>query len=31
MRHCDVVTLGEDGPELLTPFQSSPDLLVVEG
>lgn len=28
IRHCDVVALGADGAEVLTPFQSEPDALV---
>jgi Xaa-Pro aminopeptidase/Xaa-Pro dipeptidase len=29
MRHCDVVALREDGPEVLTPFQSGMEELVI--
>lgn len=29
MRHCDVVTLREDGPELLTAFQSAAEQLII--
>jgi Xaa-Pro aminopeptidase len=29
MRHCDVVALREDGPEVLTPFQSEMEELVI--
>jgi Xaa-Pro aminopeptidase len=29
LRHCDVVTVREDGPEVLTPFQASIEDLVV--
>jgi Xaa-Pro dipeptidase len=29
IRHCDVVTIGENGPEVLTPFQTSSSELVV--
>jgi Xaa-Pro aminopeptidase/Xaa-Pro dipeptidase len=29
VRHCDVVTLGEDGPEVLTPFHATLDSLTV--
>jgi Xaa-Pro aminopeptidase len=29
MRHCDVITLGEQGPEVLTPFQAGPEELII--
>ena len=29
IRHCDMVLLTDDGPELLTPFQSTPESLTV--
>jgi Xaa-Pro aminopeptidase len=29
MRHCDVVSLGEHGPEVLTPFQGELDELII--
>lgn len=29
MRHCDVVTVHPDGPEMLTPFHGSPSELIV--
>lgn len=31
MRHCDVVTLRETGPEVLTPFQARLDELIIGG
>ncbi|MGI8968039.1 MAG: M24 family metallopeptidase [Chloroflexota bacterium] len=31
IRHCDVVTVHEDGPEVLTPFQIGMDQLVIGG
>jgi Xaa-Pro aminopeptidase len=30
LRHCDMVAVGEHGPDLLTPFQSRPDELVAD-
>jgi Xaa-Pro dipeptidase len=30
IRHCDVVTVGADGPELLTPFLTEPGQLAVQ-
>lgn len=31
LRHCDVVTVHEDGPEILTPFQAGLEHLTVQG
>jgi len=30
IRHCDMVLLTDHGPEVLTPFQSTPESLTVE-
>jgi Xaa-Pro aminopeptidase len=30
IRHCDVVTLGRDGPEVLTPFQAALEDLILQ-
>ena len=30
MRHCDVVTLTDAGPEVLTPFLADLDALIIE-
>jgi hypothetical protein len=31
LRHCDVVTLGEEGAAVLTPFQASLEHLIMHG